>query len=53
MQTHIHAPRRIRTCDLNFRAAEDSTCPRPLGYWDRPDLNYKMNIQLRTQGIFY
>jgi hypothetical protein len=25
-QTHIHAPSRIRTCDLNVRADEDSTC---------------------------
>jgi hypothetical protein len=34
-QTHIHAPSRIQTCDLNVRAAEDSTCLRPLGHWDR------------------
>jgi hypothetical protein len=25
-QTHIHAPSRIRTCNLNIRATEDSTC---------------------------
>jgi hypothetical protein len=30
-QTHIHAPSRIRTCDLNVQAVID----RPLGYWDR------------------
>jgi hypothetical protein len=35
-QTHINAPRRIRTCDPNVRAAEDWTCLRPRGYWDRP-----------------
>jgi hypothetical protein len=29
-QAHIHAPSRIRTCDLNIRATEDSTCLRPL-----------------------
>jgi hypothetical protein len=29
-QTNIHAPSRIRTCDPNVRAAEDSTCLRPL-----------------------
>jgi hypothetical protein len=34
-QTHIHAPSRIQTCDPNIRATEDSTCLRPLGYWDR------------------
>jgi hypothetical protein len=34
-QTNIHVPSRIRTCDPNFRAAEDSTCLRPLGHWDR------------------
>jgi hypothetical protein len=41
-QTHIHAPRMIRTCDLNIRATEDSTCLRPFGYWDR--LKIPMNI---------
>jgi hypothetical protein len=34
-QTHIHAPSRIRTCDPNVRAAEDSTCLRLRGHWDR------------------
>jgi len=34
MQTHIHAPSRIWTCDLNIQATEDSTCLRLLGYWD-------------------
>jgi hypothetical protein len=31
---HIHVPNKIRTCDPNVRAAEDSTClktARPLG----------------------
>jgi hypothetical protein len=27
-QKHIHAPSRIRTCDPNVRAAEDSNCLR-------------------------
>jgi hypothetical protein len=31
-QANIHAPSRIRTCNPNFRAAEDSTCLRPLGH---------------------
>jgi hypothetical protein len=31
-QTNIHAPSRIPTCDPNVRAAEDSTCLRPLGH---------------------
>jgi hypothetical protein len=31
-QTNIRAPSRIRSCDPNVRAAEDSTCLRPLGY---------------------
>jgi len=31
-QTHIHAPSRIRTCDPNVGAAEDSTWLRLLGY---------------------
>jgi hypothetical protein len=31
-QTNIHAPSRIRTYDPNVRAAEDSTCLRPLGF---------------------
>jgi hypothetical protein len=36
MQTHIHARSRIQICNLNIQATEDSTCLRPLGYWDRP-----------------
>jgi hypothetical protein len=38
-QTHIHAPSRIRNCDPNVRAAEDSTCLRSRGYWDRLKLS--------------
>jgi hypothetical protein len=34
-QTHIHAPSRIQTCDPSVRAAENSTCLRPLCHWDR------------------
>jgi hypothetical protein len=34
-RTHIHAPSRIRTCDPNVRAAEDSKCLRQRGHWDR------------------
>jgi hypothetical protein len=33
-QTHIHAPKRFRTCDLNVQAVVYSTCLRPLDYWD-------------------
>jgi hypothetical protein len=47
-QTHIHALSRIRTCDPNVRAADDSTCLRPLGHWDRP-LIIKINIKLSWQ----
>jgi hypothetical protein len=32
---NIHALSEIRTHDPGFRASEDSTCPRPLGYRDR------------------
>jgi hypothetical protein len=39
-QTHIHAPSRIRTCDLNV----DSTCLRPL-----PQFVYPNNILWRVQ----
>jgi hypothetical protein len=33
-QTHIHAPGRIRTCDLNVQVVVDSTCLRLLSYWE-------------------
>jgi hypothetical protein len=33
-RTHIHSSIRIRTRDPSVRAAEDSTCLRPLGHWD-------------------
>jgi hypothetical protein len=38
---NIHALSGIRTLDPGFRASEDSTCPRPLGYCDRPFSIYK------------
>jgi hypothetical protein len=44
-QTKIHAPRRIRTCDPNVRAAEDSTCLRALGHWDRQLTIYLQQIR--------
>jgi hypothetical protein len=31
-QTHIHAPSRFRTCNLNVQAVVDSTCLRQLCY---------------------
>jgi hypothetical protein len=34
-RTHMHAPTGIRTRDPIVRAAEDSTCLRPRGHWDR------------------
>jgi hypothetical protein len=34
-QTHIHAPSRFRTCDLNAQAVIDSTCLRQLGCCDQ------------------
>jgi hypothetical protein len=34
-RTHIHDPSRIRTCYPNVRAAEESTCLRPRGHWNR------------------
>jgi hypothetical protein len=40
-RTHIHAPTRIRPCDPNVQAAVDSTCLRPLGYWDRQFTSYR------------
>jgi hypothetical protein len=35
-RTHIHVSSGIRTHDPSVRAAEDSTCLRPLGHWNRP-----------------
>jgi hypothetical protein len=35
--SNIHALLGIRTHDPGFRASEDSTCLRPLGYGDRPN----------------
>jgi hypothetical protein len=34
-RTDIHALNGIGTHDLWVRAREDSSCPRPLGHWDR------------------
>jgi len=34
-RTHLHASSGIRIHYSVVRAAEDSTCPRPLGHWDR------------------
>jgi hypothetical protein len=42
-QTHIHALSTIRTCNPNVRAAEDSTCLRPHGYWDQPLQEFSKN----------
>jgi hypothetical protein len=44
-QTHTHTPNTdalsgIRTHDPGFRASEDSTCLRPLGYRDRQNAGY-------------
>jgi hypothetical protein len=52
-QTHIHAPSRIRTWDPNVRAAEDSTCLRPRGYWDRHSKQtlYVMDLNKLDLGI--
>jgi hypothetical protein len=56
-QTHIHAPSRIRTCDLNIRTTEDSTCIRPLGHWDRlifHRLNYRVwNVWLHRFCLYF
>jgi hypothetical protein len=35
MRTRIYASNGIRTQDPIVRAAEDSTCLRPRGHWDR------------------
>jgi hypothetical protein len=43
MQTHIHAPSRIRTWDVNVQTVIDSACLRLLGCWDR----------LRVTNLFY
>jgi hypothetical protein len=37
--SNIHALIGIRTYDPGFRASEESTCLRPLGYRDRPAVN--------------
>jgi hypothetical protein len=37
MRTRIHTTSGIQTHDPSVRAAEDSTCLRPLGHWDRLD----------------
>jgi hypothetical protein len=50
-QTHIHAPSRIRTWDLIIRETEDSTCLRPLGYWDRPSLILSSQIFLDSLHV--
>jgi hypothetical protein len=47
-QTHIHAPGKIRTCDLNVQAVVDSTCLRPLGYWDR--LQWRLLLYICALG---
>jgi hypothetical protein len=49
-QTNIYAPSRIRTCDPNVGATEDSTCLRPLGHWDR--LVKKLPAFYGTRGFF-
>jgi hypothetical protein len=41
-RTHIHAMSRIRTHDPSVRTAEDSTCLRLRGHWDR---QYGLNAQ--------
>jgi hypothetical protein len=51
-QTHIHAPSRIRTCDLNIRAAEDSTCLRPRGHWDRPLENLRVKLCMHFSSSY-
>jgi hypothetical protein len=43
---NIHALNEIRTHDPGFRASEDSTCPRPLGYCDRRIPQYYIYIVL-------
>jgi hypothetical protein len=43
---NIHALSGIRTHDPGFRASEDSTCLRPLGYCDRRRTLYKVIFKL-------
>jgi hypothetical protein len=43
---NIHAICRIRTHDPGFRASENSTCLKPLGYRDRQLHQYKTNKQI-------
>jgi hypothetical protein len=40
-RTHIHASSGIRTHDPSVLAAEDSTCLRTLGHWDRQNYIHK------------
>jgi hypothetical protein len=51
-RTQIHASSGIRTQDPSIRAAEDSTCLRPRGHWDRP-LKIHLNVKLSSTSWFY
>jgi hypothetical protein len=50
-RTHVHAPSRIRTCDPNVQAAEDSTCRRPHGHWDRQFSSFHCTIFALRRNI--
>jgi hypothetical protein len=43
--THIRASSGIRTHDPCVRTAENSTCLRPLGHWDRPKHTLVMEVK--------
>jgi hypothetical protein len=49
-RTHIHAPSGIRNRDPSVRAAEDSTCLRRRGHWERTRYLY---IEIFTHNLKY
>jgi hypothetical protein len=51
-RTHTHSPSRIRSCDPNVRTAEDSTCLRPRGHWDRLLQIYRLKFLKRSTKYF-
>jgi hypothetical protein len=51
-RTHIHASSGIRNHDPSVRAAEDSTCLRPLGHWDQPNYFFWSTLQSSISDIY-
>jgi hypothetical protein len=51
-RTHIHASSGIRSHDPSVRAAEDNTCLRPLGHWNRHHCHHWHNFHHRSYKLF-